>query len=115
MGRIGCLEISVKNYDHTLRNSPEERSSYLFRGGSLKTGTPPPFYNTFWGIFDVPDVSGDDFCVSTDITLPSSLHEFGLRGKLRFRLVLGAQISIAKSPRRLDFVRWNLIFVNPQY
>jgi len=30
---------------------------------SLKTGTVPPFYNTFWGIFDGPDVSGDNFCV----------------------------------------------------
>jgi hypothetical protein len=36
MGPIGCPETSVRNYYYTLRNRPEERSSHLFRGGSLK-------------------------------------------------------------------------------
>ena len=35
-GTIGCLETSVRNYQYLLRNSPEERSSRLLRGGSLK-------------------------------------------------------------------------------
>jgi hypothetical protein len=35
MGSIGCLETSV-NYHYTLRNSPEEGSSHLLRGGSQK-------------------------------------------------------------------------------
>ena len=36
MGAIGCPETSVINYHYTLRNSPEERSSYLLNGESLK-------------------------------------------------------------------------------
>ena len=74
MGTIGCPETSLKNYHYTLRNSPEERSSYLFRGGSLKTGTAVSFYNTFWGIFDVPDVPGDDYCCVFEQTLLYLLH-----------------------------------------
>jgi len=35
-GPIGCPETSVRNYHHSLRNSPEERRSHLLRGGSLK-------------------------------------------------------------------------------
>ena len=34
MGPIGCPETSVRNYHHSLRNNPEERSSHLLRGGS---------------------------------------------------------------------------------
>ena len=34
MGPIGCIETSVSNYHHTLRNIPEE---HLLRGGSLKS------------------------------------------------------------------------------
>ena len=34
---ICCPETSVKNYHYMLRNSPEERSSHLLRGGSLKS------------------------------------------------------------------------------
>jgi len=30
-------EKSVRNYHYTLRNNPEERSSHLLRGGSLKS------------------------------------------------------------------------------
>jgi len=30
-------ETSVRNYNYTLRNTPEERSSHLLRGGSLKS------------------------------------------------------------------------------
>ena len=33
---IGCHEMSVRNYHYSLRNSPEERSCHIFRGGSLK-------------------------------------------------------------------------------
>jgi hypothetical protein len=35
---IGCLATSVRNYHFSLRN-PEEQSSHLLRGGSLKSGT----------------------------------------------------------------------------
>jgi hypothetical protein len=34
---IGCPETSVRNYDYLLRNNPEERSSNLHLGGSLKS------------------------------------------------------------------------------
>jgi len=34
MGRIGFPEMSLNNYQHKLRNIPEERS-HLHRGGSL--------------------------------------------------------------------------------
>jgi len=37
MGPRGCPETSVRNYHYTLRNNPEERSSHLLRGGSLKS------------------------------------------------------------------------------
>ena len=36
MGPIDCSETSVRNYLYSLRNKPEERSSQLLRGGSLK-------------------------------------------------------------------------------
>ena len=37
MGPIGCVETSVRNYLFSLRNIPEEGSSHLLRGGSLKS------------------------------------------------------------------------------
>jgi hypothetical protein len=36
-GTVNCPETSVRNYHYTLRNNLEERSSYLHRGGSLKS------------------------------------------------------------------------------
>ena len=38
MGPIDSLEMSVRNYHYTLRNSPEEGGSRLLRSGSLKSG-----------------------------------------------------------------------------
>ena len=40
VGPIGCPETSVRNYHYLLRNNPEERSSKLLRGGSLKSRLP---------------------------------------------------------------------------
>jgi len=37
MGTIVCPETSVLNFHYSLRNKPEKGSSYLFRGGSLKS------------------------------------------------------------------------------
>ena len=37
MGPVSCPETSVRNYRHTLRNSPEGRSPHLLRGVSLKS------------------------------------------------------------------------------
>jgi len=37
LGPIGCPETSVRNYHYLLCNSPEERSSHLKRGWSLKS------------------------------------------------------------------------------
>jgi len=34
---IGCPETAATNYKYTLRNSPEERISYLQRLGSLNS------------------------------------------------------------------------------
>jgi hypothetical protein len=39
MEPIGCPETPVRNYDFTLRNIPEERSSHPLRGTSLKSRT----------------------------------------------------------------------------
>ena len=36
MGPKGCPETSVRNYHYSPRNNPEERSSHMLRGGSLK-------------------------------------------------------------------------------
>jgi hypothetical protein len=36
MRQTACLERSVRNYHYSLRYNPEERSSHLLRGGSLK-------------------------------------------------------------------------------
>jgi hypothetical protein len=40
MGLTGCPETPVRNYHYSLRNNPEERSSYLLRGGNLKSHNP---------------------------------------------------------------------------
>jgi hypothetical protein len=45
MGPIGCSETSVSNYRYSLRNNPEERSSPLLRGGSLKSTLRPKFHS----------------------------------------------------------------------
>jgi hypothetical protein len=37
MGTIDCPETSVRNHHYSLRNVPEEPSSHLLRGGSLKS------------------------------------------------------------------------------
>jgi len=37
IGQIGCAETSVRNYHYSLCNNPEECSSHLRRGGSLKS------------------------------------------------------------------------------
>jgi len=37
MGPISCSETGVINYQHALRNNPEERSSQLRRNGNLKS------------------------------------------------------------------------------
>jgi len=37
MGRIGRPETSVRIYSYSLRNIPEERGSYLLRGGSVQS------------------------------------------------------------------------------
>jgi len=37
MGVIGCPKTSIRNYHYSLRNNPEERSSQLLRGRSLKS------------------------------------------------------------------------------
>jgi len=39
MGPIGCSETSVRNYYCSLRNNPEEHSSHLLGGGSLRSRT----------------------------------------------------------------------------
>jgi hypothetical protein len=36
-GAIGCPETTTINYHYSLRNNPEERSSHLLRGRSLKS------------------------------------------------------------------------------
>ena len=41
MGPIGCPETSVRNYHYSPCNDPEERSSQLLRGGSLKSRKGP--------------------------------------------------------------------------
>jgi hypothetical protein len=33
---MGCPDASVRNYQNSLRNNPEDRSSHALRGGSLK-------------------------------------------------------------------------------
>jgi len=38
-GPISCSETSVGNCHYPLRNNPEERSSYLIRGGGLNSST----------------------------------------------------------------------------
>ena len=37
IGQTGCPKTSVRNYHYSPRNDPEERSSDLLRGGSLKS------------------------------------------------------------------------------
>jgi hypothetical protein len=44
MELIGCPETSVRHYHYPLRNNPEERSSHLLRGGSLKSRRDVPIH-----------------------------------------------------------------------
>jgi len=37
MGQVDCSRTSVRSYHYSLRNDPEELSSLLLRGGSLKS------------------------------------------------------------------------------
>ena len=37
MGPIGFPEMLVRNYNFSLRNNSEERSSHILRGGNLKS------------------------------------------------------------------------------
>ena len=37
MGPIGCPQISLRDYHYSLHNNPEERSSFILCGGSLKS------------------------------------------------------------------------------
>jgi len=53
----GCIETSVRNYNFTLREVPEERTSHLYRGGNPKSrtrkldlGPNPPSIQWVWGI-----------------------------------------------------------------
>ena len=48
MGPTGCLETSVRNCHYCVRNNPEERSSQLLRGGSLKLRTELYLKNLFF-------------------------------------------------------------------
>jgi hypothetical protein len=41
MRPTGCPETSLRNYHYLLRKNPEERSSQLLRGGSLKSRVTP--------------------------------------------------------------------------
>jgi hypothetical protein len=41
MVTVGCPETSVIKYHYSLRNNPEERSSRLLRGVSLKSSSAP--------------------------------------------------------------------------
>ena len=49
-GRIGCSETSVTNSHYSLRNKPEERSSHLLRGGTLKSRIRSPTQDKNLGI-----------------------------------------------------------------
>jgi len=37
MGPVGCLKSSVRNYQNSTCNVPEDRIAHLLRGGSLKS------------------------------------------------------------------------------
>jgi hypothetical protein len=46
VGYVGCPETSVRNYQLSLRNDPEECSSHLLRDGSVKSRKDVAM--TFW-------------------------------------------------------------------
>jgi hypothetical protein len=49
MGPIGCSEMSVRNYHYSLRNSPEERSSHIIDGVSLRSHIEKTFVSSVAG------------------------------------------------------------------
>jgi hypothetical protein len=53
MRLIGCAETSVRNYQQTLRNFPEEGRSHLLRGGRLKTVSISKRAHVFSGMIDI--------------------------------------------------------------
>jgi len=56
MGPKGCPGTSVRNYHYTLRNDPEEHSSHLLGGGSLKS-----FLYVFWRVTEVQPLSSTGY------------------------------------------------------
>jgi len=53
MGPIGFPETSVRNYQHSQRNDPEEHIYHLLRGGSQKS-LPGFSFNFQWGYILYP-------------------------------------------------------------
>jgi hypothetical protein len=55
MGLIGCTQLSVRNYRYSLRDNPEQRSSYPFAGKPEITHN---FYVLYSGPFRVNVYNG---------------------------------------------------------
>jgi hypothetical protein len=74
MELTGCPETSVRNYHYLLRNNPEECSSHLLLGGSLKSRIRPGT-NCTWGwvrICQFMHVSTGLFTVTSHLSRPST-------------------------------------------
>jgi len=63
MRPIGYPETSVMKYHYSLRNNPEERSSHLLRGGSLKS-------RKVRHVTAMPAYSSDETVQIHDLTTP---------------------------------------------
>jgi hypothetical protein len=63
MRPIGCPETSVMKYHYSLCNNPEERSSHLLRGGSLKA-------RKVRHATAIPAFSSDETVQTHDLTTP---------------------------------------------
>jgi hypothetical protein len=64
MEPTGCPETSVRNYHYSLCDNPEEESSHLLRGGSLKSRRKlilPVEFQTITGYFDLLNKGCADF------------------------------------------------------
>jgi hypothetical protein len=82
---MGCAETSVRNYHYLLlRNNPEECSSQLLRGGSLKSSKLSAFQ---------PFLKGWQFTVYLQVLIPRS---YAFQTLCRFRVARRIQTPVVE-------------------
>ena len=102
LGPIGCLETSVINYHSTLRNTQEERRSYLQLDRSLKSRKP-----SFSGY---PETSVMNYHSTLHNIQEEGRSQLQLGGSLKSRIPLSFDMRTRASPERFPCIKeWKAI------